>query len=167
MNKKLTIGLFGTCGSSRWREPFIHAIQQTKTATYFNPQLPEGTWTPECADIENQHFLTDDIILFPITSETTAFGSLGEVGFSVESLISNPSVNRFFIFMIDDECLDDNASPEQAKDSIRMRVLVKSKLIDIKHPNIFTVHTLDEMNELMFDLIDMSLQFKTIRSKFG
>ena len=97
---KTTIGLFGTCGNSTWRDNFI-ALYKEKGINYFNPQLPEGTWTPECADIENQHFKKDDVILFPVTNETTAFGSLAEVGFSINTLLENPANHRYFIFMID------------------------------------------------------------------
>lgn len=123
---KTTVGLFGTCGSSQWRDEFILAYKE-RNINYFNPQLPEGTWTPECADIENQHFKKDDIILFPVTHETTAFGSLGEIGFSIQSLLQNPEKHRYFIFMIDDDCVV--ANEEQRTDSKRARKLVKSKLL--------------------------------------
>ena len=163
-NKKTTIGLFGTCGNSTWRDDFI-SLYKEKGINYFNPQLPEGTWTPECADIENQHFKKDDIILFPVTNETTAFGSLAEVGFSINTLLENPANHRYFIFMIDDDCIV--ADPEQRDASIRSRKLVKSKILESNHPNIFVVHTLDDMRELSLKLYEHITEFNNFKLKYA
>ena len=38
------VGLFGTCGSSTWRAPFIEAFE-AEEVEYFNPQVED--WTPE------------------------------------------------------------------------------------------------------------------------
>lgn len=164
--KQLTIGLFGTCGSSTWRDQFIDEINQKDDCTYYNPQVEEGAWSPEMADIENQHFHNDEIILFPITNETTGLGSLSEVGFSVQSLLDNLSTHRFFVFMIDDDCNCKNSSPEQIQDSLRSRKLVKSKLELICHPNIFIVNNLDDMKDIMFDLVDVIKMTSSIESKY-
>jgi hypothetical protein len=161
---KTTIGLFGTCGNSTWRDNFI-ALYKEKGINYFNPQLPEGTWTPECADIENQHFKKDDIVLFPVTNETTAFGSLAEVGFSINTLLENIESHRYFIFMINDDCIV--ADEEQRTASVRARKLVKSKLIDCAHPNVFIVKTLDEMKELSLKLYEHVYNWNEINLKYA
>ena len=85
-----TIGLFGTCGKSTWRKPFIERFNALKIP-YFNPQVEN--WTPECTDIEAEHLANDGVILFPITDETTATGSLAETGFSI---VTHPQLNLRF-----------------------------------------------------------------------
>lgn len=163
---KTTIGLFGTCGQSTWRKIFIEAFSK-QNIPYFNPQLPEGTWTPECSDIENQHFKTDSIILFPVTSETTAFGSLGEVGFSIQSLMSDFSKPRYFVFMIDDNCEDPKASEQEKQASIRARKLVKSKLQEQQHANVIIVHSLEKMLEVSLAIYNHCENWNSILNKIA
>lgn len=142
----LTIGLFGTCGHSIWRNNFIEKYSEM-SISYYNPQLAPGTWTPDDADIENKHFLNDDIILFPITDETTAFGSLAEAGFSVLSLLHSANPNRHFIVMIDDNCVSSDGA-QACADSIRTRKLVKSKIQDLI-PNYNNLHIVNDLDEIM------------------
>ncbi len=71
----VTVGLFGTCGGSLWREPF-EAKYNEQGIVFFNPQVDD--WNPSMADIEAQHLAEDEIILFPITGETYGTGSLAE-----------------------------------------------------------------------------------------
>lgn len=47
MSKKLCVGLFGTCGGSEWRKPFIEAFDE-KGIDYFNPQIDD--WEAACAE---------------------------------------------------------------------------------------------------------------------
>ncbi len=148
------IGLFGTCGASTWRTDFIHLYQSLKIP-FFNPQLPEGTWTPGCVAKENYNLHHNCIVLFPVLSETTGNGSLAEVGFSALAALSrNP--DRYFIFYIADKCSDPSASPEAIADSERSRVLVKSKLLELQKTNngIFVVKYMSEMMSLSVDLFE-------------
>ena len=69
------IGLFGTCGNSLWRDQFI-SVYKEKGIEYFNPQKED--WCPEDADIEAQHLVQDEIVLFPVTDESYGCGSLAE-----------------------------------------------------------------------------------------
>ena len=93
----ITIGLFGTCGSSKWREPFMKAYDE-QGIKYFNPVKED--WKVEDAQIEAEHLANDEIICFPVTDETYAFGSLGEVGFSILQAIKL-NQRREIIVMID------------------------------------------------------------------
>lgn len=142
------IGLFGTCGESKWRDPFI-ARYKSLGIPYFNPQVEAGTWRPGMVAEENLHFTKDAIILFPVTAETTGQGSLAEVGFSVAGALRQ-SANRFFLFMVEDGCNDTQADDAARADSVRSRALVKSKLVDAasKQPNIIITESLSEMLEL-------------------
>jgi hypothetical protein len=63
MNQKPCIGLFGTCGKSIWRKPFIEKHNEFGIK-YFNPQVP--TWDPSCAVKEAYHLAHDDILIYPL-----------------------------------------------------------------------------------------------------
>ena len=67
-NSIKAIGLFGTCGSSTWRAPFIEAFE-AEGIEYFNPQVDD--WTPELASVEARHLAGDAIITMVVTGETT------------------------------------------------------------------------------------------------
>lgn len=140
-----TVGLFGTCGSSVWRNPFMRLLDANGIA-YFNPQLPEGTWTPEMADVEAWHLANDKLILFPVTDETFAFGSLAESGFSIQSALSL-TLNRFVMLYIAPDVSDalKASDPAQADASRRARKLALSHLAKVSNPNVFVAKSLDDM----------------------
>lgn len=141
MKEQLTIGLFGTCGESKWRNQFIEAYDNLNI-NYFNPLI--DNWTPERAEIEAEHLAKDQIILFPVTSETYGLGSLSEIGFSILNAIKLEE-KRDFIVLIDDT-LDNNLTDESLrKESLRARKLVKEHLKKINFENVYIVKTLDEM----------------------
>jgi hypothetical protein len=161
------IGLFGTCGTSTWRDPFIARYQQNGI-NYFNPKVE--SWTPECADIEKRHLKSDQIILFPVTGETYGTGSLGETGFSalsvVLSIMERP--NRYVVIMIekdmDPKLKDEN--PVAWKESVRARKLVLAHLSELKHPNVFVVDSFDQMMELSLELYSVVNKVEDIYTKW-
>lgn len=147
---ELAIGLFGTCGNSRWRDPFI-AKYTDLGVPFFNPQVDD--WKPECAVEEARHLAEDAIILFPVTSETYATGSLAEVGFSILQAIKLDD-RRDFVVMIDlqlDEALND---PVARKESIRSRALVAEHLRKLRLPNLYVVDDLTQMLEISLTLFE-------------
>lgn len=139
----ITIGLFGTCGGSKWRDPFIE--RYTKLGIeFFNPQVDD--WRPELAQIEANHLVNDDIILFPVTNETYGMGSLAETGFSINQVLKSTK-NRSVVLMIDprvNEALE-IANPVLAKESARSRALVIAHLEQANHHNVYFVDNLEEM----------------------
>lgn len=142
---QITIGLFGTCGNSQWRKPFIDLYEQSGIK-YFNPVVPN--WDESCAPIEAEHLVEDEIILFPVTDETTAFGSLGEVGFSInQAIMSNDE--RFVVVYIAPGVNDDvrEADAKAAKESCKARALVLAHLKKQyhKYPNVFVVDSMEDM----------------------
>lgn len=161
---KTTIGLFGTCGSSTWRTAFIKDYANYDFISHFNPQVEN--WKPEDAAIEAEHLINDDIILFPVTSETYGTGSLAETGYSIMSAI-RADANRYVILFIDpkvDQALiDENAGA--AKESTRSRALVLAHLRKVKHPNVFFVSSLTQMLQLSVELATVSTAMKQIRDK--
>ena len=149
---KKCVGLFGTCGDSEWRKPFIKKFDELGIE-YFNPQLPPGTWTEECAFVEAEHLAEDAVILFPVTSETYATGSLAEVGFSILNAIKLDDRREFVILI--DKALDPALSDAVArKESLRARALVIEHLKKLRLANLYLVDDMDEMLEVSTKLWD-------------
>jgi hypothetical protein len=116
---------------------------------YFNPQVDD--WDEAFADVEAEHMAEDAIILFPVTSETYATGSLAESGFSALNAI-RLNVHRDFVIMIDrrlDESLDD---PLTRKESLRARALVSKHLEKLDLANVYMVDSLETMLEVSIRL---------------
>ena len=155
----ITIGLFGTCGKSKWREPFMKKFDEQEIA-YFNPQKDD--WKPEDAQIEAEHLCNDEILLFPVTNETFAFGSLAETGFSILQAIKL-NQRREIIVMIDpDVKIPEDVewgreNESQRKDSIRTRALVMAHLKKLDYPNVWIVKSLDNMLKLSLHLHALSV----------
>lgn len=151
MNKNITIGLFGTCGGSMWRDEFIAKYVELGI-DFFNPQV--DNWTPEMADIEAEHLVEDDIILFPVTGETAGMGSLAETGFSMFQAMKT-NMNRYFVFMVDAECDPTKVTDATlAKESRRARALVRAHLRKNPHANVFVCDNLAQMLEVSVLLRD-------------
>lgn len=144
-----TIGLFGTCGRSTWRGPFMDHYNR-ESISYFNPQVEN--WSSELAKEEARHLAQDAIILFPVLAETYGGGSLAEIGFSVAQAMRFDD-RRDFVLLIDpkpDPSLDvDNPdlslSRVAFKESCRARALVLEHLKSLGLQNVFLVPTLEEM----------------------
>lgn len=167
MTKIVTVGLFGTCGGSTWRNDFMTTYGE-HGVEYFNPDAGDN-WHPGMIEDENRHLREDEVILFPVLAETQGVGSLGEIGFSIQNVIRNINngSNQFLIIMIDDECTDPNATPAEIKTSNRTRKLVKSKAQEVTHPNILVVNTLQEMMDASLDFIEIAAHVNNVRGKFA
>lgn len=144
----LSIGLFGTCGGSKWRDRFIKKYEELGIS-FFNPQVED--WKPELAAIEAQHLAEDKVILFPVTNETYATGSLSEVGFSILNAIKLDD-RRSFVVMIQMDLVSELADPVACKESLRARALVSEHLRKLRLSNLYVVETLDQMMELSISL---------------
>jgi hypothetical protein len=128
-------------------------------------------WTPDRADefvqVENSNLKSNDIVLFPVTNETTGQGSLAEIGFSVCDVMRNIN-NRVLIVLIDLDCIDDKATESQIEESKRSRKLVRSKVeLETKiNPNVFLVDNIYDMKTLSLELHDSMIGFNNIREKY-
>ncbi len=143
------IGLFGTCGGSKWRDAFIAAYTE-RGINYFNPQVED--WTPECVAVEADHLVNDKIVLFPVTEETFGNGSLAEIGFSI---LQFANTDRSLIIMVPataSEALKES-DPIAYKDNSRVRALVRAHLTKVTYPNIHVVDSLEEMLDLSLLLV--------------
>jgi len=148
----LTIGLFGTCGGSKWRDPFKLKYAE-KGITYFDPNKID--WKEEDAIEEARHLAEDDIILFPITNETYGTGSLSEVGFSILNAIRLDK-QRHFVVMIENGLLPELNNQTARKESLRSRALVAQHLKKLELKNLYVVESLAEMLEISLDLFDVA-----------
>lgn len=167
MNKKenvITIGLFGTCGGSKWRDSFM-SIYNKSGIEFYNPQVDD--WDPSLATIEAEHLVEDEIILFPVTDETYGMGSLAEVGFSISQAI-NSNDERFVIIYvcptISKEKQDEN--PVLAKESSRARALCLAHLKKQKHkyPNVYITNSLTNMLKVSLYLYEAMDNMKKARN---
>jgi hypothetical protein len=150
----MTIGLFGTCGDSKWRDTFME-VYDKKGISYFNPVKDD--WKVEDAKIEAEHLANDEIILFPVTNETLGLGSLGEVGFSILQAIKLDS-NRDIVVMIEDDLSDEAKSQfddSMVRESIKMRALIKAHLNKLNYTNVYLVDNLNDMLTVSLKLYDI------------
>lgn len=152
MTNKITIGLFGTCDNIKWRDEFITKYKE-KGIDYFNPDAGDD-WHAGMVVEENKHLNEDRIILFPVLAESLGTGSLGEIGFSILNLMRNveKGSNQYLVVMIDDECFDVRKTDAERKNSTNNRKLVKSKLENVNHPNLYIVNTLKQMLKVSTEL---------------
>ncbi|HQV64764.1 MAG TPA: hypothetical protein PKZ56_00845 [Candidatus Paceibacterota bacterium] len=151
ISQNITIGLFGTCGKSKWREPFIKKYNELGI-NYFNPQV--DNWDGTFAKQEAEHLSKDQIILLPVTDETYGSGSLTEIGFSILQTIQ-PDDLRYFIVLTDDD-ISDRLTDKVARDeSLRSRKLVKEHLSKLHLNNIYIVQSLDEMLKISLEVYDI------------
>jgi len=159
----LCIGLFGTCGGSSWRTAFIEAYQKLGIEHY-NPQVED--WRPELAQIEAEHLLNDEIILFPVTDETYGTGSLAETGFSILQTV-NSSENRSVVILIHKDVKEELkiANPALAKESMRSRALVNAHLSKIKKNNVYIVDTLEDMLNVSLKLYEVHSILRELKLK--
>ncbi len=144
----ITIGLFGTCGNSCWRDPFMQRYEE-EGIPYFNPQVIE--WKEEDAVKEAEHLANDQIILFPITDETYATGSLSEVGFSILQAIRMDD-RRDFVVMIQQSLKEELADQTARKESLRARALVLQHLKKLRLKNLYVVSNFEDMLEVSLQL---------------
>lgn len=160
------IGLFGTCDNSKWRVPFVVEYEARKIA-YFNPDAGDN-WHPGMIEDENRNLQEDHIILFPVLAESLGQGSLGEIGFSILNVLRNiqNGSNQYLIVLIDDDCTDQRKTEDERKLSVKTRKLVKSKLLEVNHPNVFVVSTMDDMFDLSIALHEHSEKYHTLRSVY-
>ena len=158
----LTIGLFGTCGNSKWREPFIREFQK-RDICYYNPQV--NNWTPDNETQEAWHLANDDIILFPITDETYGLGSLAETGYGILHVLQSEKERSIILYIapLPNERLKKNH--EVWEESRRARALVLAHLEKIKNPNIHIASSLKHMFDLSLMVKRESFVDSTISSR--
>ena len=160
----ITIGLFGTCDNSTWRNQFI-STYQNQNIEFFNP-LKEN-WQPKDAQNEAKHLASDEIILFPILKDSFGLGSLSETGFSILNAI-NLNKHRQFVIQIDSDVQESLKSekPELAKLSKNTRAIIQQHLSKLNYDNVYIVNNLNDMLELSLDLYAIEEAKAKINAKY-
>lgn len=140
------VGLFGTCGTTTFRQEKFIPVYNKLQIPYYNPQVTD--WKPEYADLESDHLTHDVIQCWPVTKDTYGSGSLAEQGYSIASSLRAPTpLPKFVIALIEME-LDPSLDDEIARnESMRARKLALTHLKNNASPNVFLVDSLDEMLE--------------------
>ena len=159
--KGITIGLFGTCDESRWRDRFMAEYKRLKIK-YYNPQVAPGTWDPKMADIEARHLAHDQIILFPVTSESYGLGSLAETGYSILSALKLNG-QRDVVILIDQTLDQRLVYGPDAKASLRARRLVLAHLKKLRLDRVYVVDTMDELMAVSLKLYHCAVIREEIR----
>lgn len=176
---KLCIGLFGTCGNSTWRrDMFIPAYENLgmkEDIDFFNPQV--DNWDPSCAQKEAEHLSEDSIILFPITDETYATGSLSETGFSILQALSLDNRRDIVIYVASDlkeelkwedaRAKAENRMLPMAISSLRDRALVTQHLKKLQFSNVYLVDSLEEMLHLSITLYKTQKELFPLQQKYN
>ena len=88
-----TVGLFGTCNDTTWREDIIKKLPSN--FEYFNPVVDD--WNEDCIVNENKHKEDDDFIVFVITPNMKGVYSIAEV-----ADLSNKRDNVIFCVLYSD-----------------------------------------------------------------
>jgi Nucleoside 2-deoxyribosyltransferase like len=107
------VGLFGTCGGSKWRDA-VKDWLLLAGVDYFDPVVPN--WTPECAAVEAEHLANDKVLIVAITGETESYGSLAETGWAMLSAHRN---NQTAILVVEDCPGDPMSVPNRARKLVR------------------------------------------------
>jgi hypothetical protein len=145
MSKKPCVGLFGTCGDSTWRAPFIQKFKELGI-DYFNPQVAE--WDPSCAEREALHLAHDEILVYPILGETYGTASLAESGYAVAQALKEARTRHVLLYVeptVAPHLKEQN--PALAKESERARHLVRAHLGQLHVPTVHLCESLDELLE--------------------
>lgn len=170
---KPTIGLFGTCGSSKWRDPFI-AEYEARGMVYFNPL--KANWTPDDAVEEAKHLQSDDILLFPVTGETYGSASLAELALAALSAETSDTP-RYVIAYINPKADDSLQSlPTSYKESNNARAIVLAHLRRMSEwhippttsfKSLYLARSMEEMLSLSTKLYAVALAQKQFEATLG
>lgn len=151
-----TVGLFGTCGSSKWREPFIKRLDELGVSWY-NPCREDWDAEEDSFQLKN-----DRIILMPVTDETYGTGTLSESAFGVvTTLASVYQKSAKLVIYIAPEVKYDEENPNLSnsvavKESNRARKIVAEhiKVFD-NLPNVYFVDSLEKMLDVTEKLVEL------------
>lgn len=154
-NNNPTIGLFGTCSDSKWRDMFIEKYKN-RNISYFNPVKKD--WTTADAANEAKHLASDDIIIIPVLNTSFGFSSLSEIGFAAIRAINE---NKVLIVLIDDEVDPDLKNQEFVTLSNHTRAIIKNHVKELtkEYPQIILSHSLH-------DALDISVEIAVSPNSF-
>lgn len=165
-NKSVTIGLFGTCGESNWRQKFIDTYKEERIQ-WFNPNKKD--WRATDAKNEARHLIDDDIVLFPILGSELGTASLSESSFSVLRAMTERKA-KFTIIIVEpiDSSLEEKFGIDAYKGSKNARDIVLAHLKEVEHDHVYVVDKLNDMlsiSLLLHEACDQIKRAKKIENK--
>lgn len=146
------VGLFGTCGKSKWREEMAIPILEEEGVSYFNPVVED--WNEEARENEAHHMMHDYVIMLVITGETSGITSMAESGWM--AFQSHLRHGQTLILVLEDMVEDpgsfvDATSINKTRDLIRKYAKkITSKKLD--RPSIKICETVEEATRLAVNL---------------
>ena len=81
MNTQLFLG--GACGTTTWRQEIAIPLLERAGISFFNPQLAEGSWTPEAQLAEQRAKNECETWLFVLNGQTRGVASLVEIAWRI------------------------------------------------------------------------------------
>lgn len=136
------VGLFGTCGNSKWRDSVIPVLE-ANGIEYFNPVILD--WNEECMKNEVLHASLDRVILLVITGETTGIASMAESGWIAAQAILR---GQCLIMVIED------VDPSLDSNELRInktRALMRKYILSL--PKESGVYLFDNINDAVEQVV--------------
>jgi len=165
-----TVFLGGPRDENPWRDRFAAQLQDLGVS-YHSPASIDCDWDPASPVLEDQCLRRARMILLPVLDSTLGFNAMGEIGFSILSVLDSIKVgrNREVIILIDRSCRPDLtlgstvrngvdhpevASPALIGESNHMRYQMRRKVeSETWRQGINLVENFDEMSLLMDRLL--------------
>lgn len=151
-----TVGLFGTCGNSKWREPFIKRLDELGVSWY-NPCREDWDAVEDSFQLKN-----DRIILMPVTDETYGTGTLSESAFGIVTTLASiyQKTTKLVVYVAPEvKCDESNpqlCNPVAIKESNRARKIVSEHIKIFNNlPNVYFVDSLEKMLEVTEKLVEL------------
>lgn len=143
LKEKPTVGLFGTCNDSLWRDYFLLLLDKDKF-DWFNPVVDD--WNEEAQINEEFHKDNDEVIVFVITPKMKGVYSIAEV---VDlSYRKKENQNLFFCFLTHEK---DSSGTTQLFDESQIKSLrAVANLLERK--GVKTTESLVELAKFVNDL---------------
>lgn len=151
---KSVVGLFGTCGSSTWREDKVIPMLEAAGVDAFNPVVAD--WNEAAMKNEAENAATDQVILMVITGETTAIASMAESGWiALEAAARGQQIVIFLEDMLaDDEPQKDERGgafrPNKTRKLLRQHIV---KAAEAYPDNVFLVDSVEAAGAKAIELM--------------
>jgi hypothetical protein len=154
---KPVVGLFGTCGSSTWREDKVVPMLEAQDIASFNPVVKD--WNEACMKVEAEHAASDQVILMIITGETTAIGSLAESGWIALEAVAN---GQKIVLYIEDMPVEKCPAKDEFGGALtpnKTRKLVRShlaKVVEAYPTSVFLTTSVEDATAIVIELMKKS-----------
>jgi len=128
----ITVGLFGTCGGSTWRETYKEQLAQMGIEGYDPQVMPEThgrSWCEADIELEARQLADAPILMFKVTGETAGMLSFCEI---------ITAINRggqFIICLIEPLNADHKAYPADDPRMMTLKSTLEEMHPDLRMPN--------------------------------